>query len=129
MLYTHGETNGCIAYLSDCFDKRFLYVLLIDVLFLALTIAGSIVMAGIVKQNMLFAGESMEAIQEMQNPATNPNVKYYVGSSGSSEIVGFGFKGDAWGKQNCFVDVPETISGSWSGCDDVTIKFTFKSKA
>lgn len=57
------------------------------------------------------------------------NVKYYVGSSGSSEIVGFGFKGDAWGKQNCFVDVPETISGSWSGCDDVTIKFTFKSKA
>ena len=57
------------------------------------------------------------------------NVKYYVGSSGSSDTVGLGFKGDNWSSLDCFGDVPDSISGSYSGCHSGTITYTFEAKS
>ena len=59
------------------------------------------------------------------------NVKYYVGETGSDEVIGFGFKGDVGDFSsglNCFVDVPESITGSHDGCHTGTITYTFQAK-
>ena len=53
-------------------------------------------------------------------------IAYYVGKTGASEIVEFGFKADTWSNLSCFTDTPDDITGSHDGCDTSTIKFTFK---
>ena len=71
------------------------------------------------------AGDTGSFKIEPGDSVKNPhlNVKYYVGQSGASEDVAFGFNDNG-----CFTDTPDDISGSHEGCDKSTIKYTFQPK-